>query len=57
MRSTSVGICLLVFCACTFASVSLFWGDPPNRVGRLNFISGTVSFHPESIDRWATATP
>ncbi len=38
------------------ACVSALWGDPPNRVGRLNFLSGTVSFHPESVDEWAPAT-
>ena len=30
--------------------------NPPNRVGRLNYISGTVSFHPESLTDWASAT-
>ncbi len=38
------------------ASLPAVWGDPPNRVGRLNFVSGTVSFHPESVDDWAPAT-
>src|SRR2546430_5931622 len=30
--------------------------DPPSRVGRLSFISGSVSFRPGSVDDWATAT-
>ena len=56
MKSTSLRLCLFVFCLATLASVSALWGDPPNRVGRLNLISGTVSFHPESVDEWAPAT-
>ena len=30
--------------------------NPPSRVGRLNYISGTVSFRPESLNDWASAT-
>src|SRR5256886_11026577 len=30
--------------------------DPPSRVGRLSFLSGSVSFRPGSVDDWATAT-
>ncbi len=30
--------------------------NPPNRVGRLNYMSGTVSFHLESVQEWAAAT-
>ena len=56
MKSTSLRLCLLVFCLATLASVSALWGDAPNRVGRLNLISGTVTFHPESVDEWAPAT-
>jgi Family of unknown function (DUF6600)/FecR protein len=35
---------------------SLLWSDPPTRVGRLNLVSGTVSFHPGSIEDWSPAT-
>jgi len=38
-----------------FACAAALWADPPDRVGRLNFISGTVSFHQESVDEWAPA--
>ena len=38
--------------ACTAA----LWADPPARVGRLNYISGSVSFRPASLDEWAAAT-
>src|SRR5690242_2793251 len=31
-------------------------GDPPARVGRLNYISGPVSFRPGSVDDWTAAT-
>ncbi|HXB73353.1 MAG TPA: DUF6600 domain-containing protein [Candidatus Acidoferrales bacterium] len=30
--------------------------DPPSRVGRLNYISGTVSFRPGSVEEWTAAT-
>lgn len=53
---TPIRICLLAFFIWTLVCVSAIWGDPPDRVGRLNFVSGTVSFHPESVDEWAPAT-
>ena len=56
MKSTSARFCLFVFCAWTLACVPALWADPPNRVGRLNYLAGTVSFHPESVDEWAPAT-
>ena len=31
------------------------WADPPSQVGRLSFISGSVSFRPGSLDEWAPA--
>ena len=30
--------------------------DPPNRVGRLSFMAGTVSFHAADQDQWSPAT-
>ncbi|HYL54977.1 MAG TPA: DUF6600 domain-containing protein [Gemmatimonadales bacterium] len=30
--------------------------DPPSRVGRLSYISGSVSFRPGDVDDWTTAT-
>src|SRR5881409_524611 len=30
--------------------------DPPSRVGRLSFITGSVSFRPGDVDDWAAAT-
>lgn len=31
--------------------------DPPNRVGRLNYSQGSVSFRPAGEDDWVTAVP
>jgi hypothetical protein len=56
MKSFSAGFCFLAFSVWMLVCGSTLWGDPPNRVGRLNYISGTVSFHPESLDEWAPAT-
>lgn len=41
----------------TVASVSFAGAqdDPPGRVGRLNYISGTVSFQPAGVDDWVAA--
>src|SRR5579862_3154079 len=30
--------------------------DPPSRVARLNYLSGSVSFRPGSVDDWGPAT-
>jgi len=30
--------------------------DPPSRVGRLSYLSGSVSFRPGTVDDWADAT-
>ena len=32
-------------------------GDPPSRVARLNYESGSVSFRPGSADDWSPASP
>ena len=31
------------------------WADPPSQVGRLSYISGSVSFQPASVDEWMPA--
>ena len=56
MKSTSIRFLVLALSVWMLTSVSALWGDPPSRVGRLNYLSGTVSFHPESVDDWAPAT-
>ena len=30
--------------------------DPPTRIGRLNYVSGSVSFQPGGVDDWVPAT-
>src|SRR2546428_11149437 len=30
--------------------------DPPGRVGRMSFVTGSVSFRPGDVDDWAEAT-
>jgi hypothetical protein len=56
MRATLAKLYFVAFCVFALAGVSALWGDPPNRVGRLNYIDGTVSYHPESVEDWAPAT-
>ena len=56
MRFTSTRYLLTVLCVVMLVGVTTLWGDPPDRVGRLNLVSGTVSFHPESVEEWAPAT-
>src|SRR6266567_9439291 len=38
------------------SSVTFAQADPPARVARISFISGSVSFRPASIDEWSPAT-
>ncbi len=54
MKSTWTRFCLVTLSL--LACVPTLWADPPDRVGRLNLVSGTVSFHPESVEEWAPAT-
>jgi Family of unknown function (DUF6600)/FecR protein len=56
MKRASTRLCLIAFCVLALVSVSALWADPPTRVGRLNYMSGTVSYHPESVEDWAVAT-
>jgi hypothetical protein len=56
MKSASNRHCLFALCIWMLGCAPTLWSDPPDRVGRLNFVSGTVSFHPESVDEWAPAT-
>src|SRR5271157_2515277 len=56
MRSDATSYCLIALCVVSLARVTTLWADPPDRVGRLNLLNGTVSFHPESVEEWAPAT-
>src|SRR5215471_18088738 len=39
-----------------FGLTSSALADPPARVGRVNYISGDVSYRPADLDDWAPAT-
>lgn len=41
--------------ALTFLAVGFAQKDPPGRVGRLNYVTGTVSFQPGGVDEWVNA--
>jgi hypothetical protein len=49
-------IFLLSAVAGVIAAQSPVWADPPIQVGRVNLISGQVSFRPGSLDEWVPAT-
>jgi len=38
------------------AANAFLWADPPSVVGRLDFVSGSVSFQPGALDEWSPAT-
>ena len=51
-RSMFLPVVLLSFAGAAYSDP----GDPPARVARLNYISGSVSFRPGNVDEWAAAT-
>ncbi len=51
-RSTA----LLVAALLLIAAMPAFAGDPPERVLRLKYMSGQVSFQPGGVDDWVAAT-
>ena len=60
MRKSQL-LAVLVTMAATFAfgqdqAPGQVQDDPPSRVARLNYMSGTVSFRPGSVDEWTAAT-
>jgi len=56
MKTNKALLLVLVSILIPLGFSSLLWADPPGRVGRLNLISGTVSFHPGSLEEWTPAT-
>ena len=38
------------------SSVTFAQSDPPSRVARISFVSGSVSFRPSAVDEWSAAT-
>src|SRR5690242_17240478 len=53
MRKTELLIALLAVAA---VSAMADDADPPTRVARLNYQSGSVSFRPGSVEEWTAAT-
>ena len=51
-RSTALLIAALVL----IVAAPAFAGDPPDRVMRLKYMSGQVSFQPGGVDDWVAAT-
>jgi hypothetical protein len=47
---------LLMLAAAGIALAQQEGGDPPSRVARLNYLQGSVSFRPGSVDEWTNAT-
>ena len=48
-------IAALVLAAATFFVAGFAYADPPSRVARLGYVSGTVSFSPAGEDEWVHA--
>ncbi len=53
MLNTKAVLAVVLLAAGSFAAYAQ--GDPPDRVARLNYISGNVSMEPAGIDQWAPA--
>jgi hypothetical protein len=53
MRKIEYAAALLIFAA---GAAMADADDPPSRVGRLNYISGPVSFRPGSVEEWTNAS-
>ena len=51
-RAWAVPVFLLALGGAAFGDAD----DPPARVARLNYMSGTVSFRPGSVEEWGAAT-
>jgi hypothetical protein len=49
-------ICLSALAFVLLISAAPLGAEPPARVGRLNFLNGSVSFRPGELDEWSVAT-
>lgn len=56
MKSNRNKVLVLASLLVALGCGQLLWADPPDRVGRISLLSGTVSFHPASVDEWTPAT-
>jgi hypothetical protein len=45
-----------LFWLTALTAVSIYAQDPPSRVARLNFVQGSVSFQPGTLDEWSAAS-
>src|SRR6186997_947868 len=55
LRISSRIAALLLLAATTFLASGVVLADPPYRVARLGFVSGSVSFSPAGEDDWVQA--
>ncbi len=55
MRVRSLGFGILLIAVASVSAMAQD-ADPPSRVGRLNYLSGPVSFRPGTVDEWTAAT-
>src|SRR3954447_12273884 len=53
MRNIHFTPVLLIFAAVPLLAQA---NDPPARVARINYLSGSVSFRPGSVEEWTAAT-
>jgi len=52
----STGWAATVFAVMTLVAAGFAFADPPYRVARLGYISGSVSFSPAGEDEWVNAS-
>ena len=45
----------LVLSLASMFSAGIAWADPPTRIARLSYFTGTASFSPAGDDQWALA--
>ena len=55
MRTLNRALSLLAPLALTLLLSPCGFADPPARIGRLNYLSGSVSFRPADLDDWSPA--
>jgi hypothetical protein len=56
MKITMRFVCAVIICASFWAPLHAQSDDPPSRVARLSFLSGSVSFEPSGESQWNQAS-
>jgi hypothetical protein len=56
MKSTMRFLCAVITCTAFWAPLNAQSDDPPARVARLSFLSGSVSFEPSGESQWNQAS-